>query len=68
MNPDGNAEDPARKETQEFDPALVDSEGIHPERGQDVESIVSEQQEQTEGAADEQPEHPRGAWHNFQTP
>jgi hypothetical protein len=24
MNPDENVEDPARKETQEFDPALVD--------------------------------------------
>ena len=31
MSPDESMEDPARKETQEFDPSLVDEEGIHPE-------------------------------------
>jgi hypothetical protein len=31
MQSDNDPEDPARKETQEFDPALVDEQGIHPE-------------------------------------
>jgi len=31
MQSGNDPEDPARKETQEFDPALVDEQGIHPE-------------------------------------
>jgi hypothetical protein len=42
MNPDETVEDPARKETQEFDPGLVDEEGIHPEPVQAAEPTVRE--------------------------
>jgi hypothetical protein len=66
MNPDANAEDPARKETQEFNPALVDEEGIHPERTQDAELTVLEQ-EQPDKEVEEKPGH-SGSWHQFKTP
>ena len=66
MNPNANAEDPARKETQEFNPALVDEEGIHPEDTPDAESDVLEQ-EQTDKEAEEKPGH-SGGWHQFKTP
>jgi hypothetical protein len=66
MNPDENVEDPARKETQEFDPALVDEEGIHPEPAQDAEPTVL-QQEQREKEVEEKPGH-GGSWHTFKTP
>ena len=61
MNPDQNSEDSARKETQEFDPALVDEEGIHPEPARDP-----EQQEQREKEVEEKPGH-SGSWHTFKT-
>jgi hypothetical protein len=66
MNPDEYAEDQARKETQEFDPALVDEEGIHPESPQDSELTVLEQ-EQTDKDFEEKPGH-SGSWHQFKTP
>jgi hypothetical protein len=65
MNPDENAEDLARKETQEFNPAFVDAEGIHPERAQDAEPDVLEQ-EQTDKEVEEKPGH-GGGWHQFKT-
>ena len=40
MSPDESIEDPARKETQEFDPSLVDEEGIHPEPREEENSAV----------------------------
>jgi hypothetical protein len=40
MSPDESIEDPARKETQEFDPSLVDEEGIHPEPQKEENSAV----------------------------
>jgi hypothetical protein len=67
MTPDENAEDPTRKETQEFDPALVDEEGIHPERGQDPEATLSELQEQTDNEGEEDSRQD-GGWHTFKTP
>ena len=66
MNPDENVEDPARKETQEFDPALVDEEGIHPEPAQGAESTVL-QQVQREKEVEEKPGH-SGSWRTFKTP
>jgi len=66
MNPDANAEDPARKEAQEFNPALVDEEGIHPERTKEAELIVLEQ-EQPDKEVEEKPGQ-SGGWHQFKTP
>ncbi len=51
MNPDEKVDDPARKETQEFDPALLDEDGIHPEVAQD----------------DEQDREHIESWHPFKT-
>ena len=65
MNPDENVEDPARKETQEFDPGLVDEKGIHPEPVQDAEPTVL-QQGQREREVEEKPGH-SGSWHTFKT-
>jgi hypothetical protein len=66
MNPDENAEDPGRKETQEFDPALVDEQGIHPESTQDADFAVLEQEQE-----DKEVEERLGrsaTWHQFKTP
>ncbi|MBV9106634.1 MAG: hypothetical protein JO313_11485 [Verrucomicrobia bacterium] len=62
MNPDPHAEDPARKETQEFDPALVDEQGIHPETAPDslTQDQSSEEGEERPGRSDN--------WQTFQTP
>jgi hypothetical protein len=61
-----NAEDPARKKTQEFDPALVDERGIHPESTQDAEPAVLEQEQ---GDQDVKERLGRSAsWHQFKTP
>jgi hypothetical protein len=62
MNPNENAEDPARKETQEFDPALVDEQGIHPE---------SAPNSLTQGQSNEGVEGKSGHsdnWQTFKTP
>jgi hypothetical protein len=66
MDSDKNAEDAANKETQEFDPVLVDEEGIHPESAEDTELVVLEQ-EQTDNESEEKPGH-GGSWHQFKTP
>jgi hypothetical protein len=65
MNPDKNAEYRTRKETQEFDPALADEEGVLLEAGQDAESIALEQ-EQMDYNVEEMPGH-SGNWHPFLT-
>ena len=44
MNSDENAEDPSRKETQEFDPSLIDEKGIHPEPVTDADPSGVEQE------------------------
>jgi hypothetical protein len=64
MNPENDAEDSAKKETQEFDPALVDEEGI--QAAEEAESIVVEQ-EQTDEEVEEKPGQ-SGGWHQFKTP
>jgi len=51
MNPDEEVKDPIKEETQELDPALLDEEGIDPERTQDGE----EDRDQSE------------SWHPFNT-
>jgi hypothetical protein len=63
MNSDENAKDPASKETQEFDAALLDEEGIHLEAALDPESTVLEQEQREEG----EPDHGAG-WHPFKSP
>jgi hypothetical protein len=47
------AKDPASKETQEFDAALLDEEGIHLEAALDPESTVLEQEQREQ----EEPDH-----------
>jgi len=64
MNPDENAE--GRKETQEFDPALIDEEGIHPESEPDAEPTALEQ-EHRDKEVEDKPGH-IGSWHTFKTP
>jgi hypothetical protein len=67
MYPDENPEDAARKETQQFEPSLVDEEGIHPKQAaQDTESALPEQ-EQRDEVMDEMPAQ-GGSWQAFQTP
>jgi hypothetical protein len=66
MNSDKNAEDSPRKETQQFDPALVDREEIRPDAAEDVEPIILEQ-EQTDKEVEEKTGH-SGGWHQFKTP
>jgi hypothetical protein len=66
MHPDENAEYRTRKETQDFDPALADEEGIRPESGQDAEPIALEQ-EQLDDSVEQMPGH-SGSWHTFITP
>ena len=67
MYPDENAEDAARKETQAFDPSLVDEEGIHPKQAaQDAETTLLKQ-EQRDEEMDEEPSRSEG-WQTFQTP
>lgn len=61
MNPDENAEDPTRKETQEFDPSLIDEEGIHPSR--EPAGLEQEQGEKEAGEKSGQD----GNWHPFET-
>jgi hypothetical protein len=58
--------DPSRKETQEFDPALVDEEGTHPDSAQDADPIGLEQ-EQRDKELEEGAGH-SGSWHTFKTP
>jgi hypothetical protein len=67
MYPDENAEDAARKETQAFDPSLVDEEGIHPKQAaQDAEPVLLKE-EQLDEEMDEEPSR-SGGWQTFQTP
>ena len=67
MYPDENAEDAARKETQAFDPSLVDEEGINPKKAaQDAESALVKH-EQRDEEMDEEPIR-SGNWQTFQTP
>jgi hypothetical protein len=66
MNPDKYAEYGTREETQEFDPALADQEGIRTESGVDAEPIALEQ-EQMDGDVDQMPGR-SGSWHTFITP
>ena len=66
MSPDESIEDPARKETQEFDPSLVDEEGIHPERREEENSAVlkrSPRDQELEKEPDK-----NESWHAFKTP
>jgi hypothetical protein len=65
MKPDKDLKDPARQETQEFDPALLDEEGIHPTRATHPETSFLEQEQRDE--VEEQPEH-GGGWQSFQSP
>jgi hypothetical protein len=55
MNPDDDAEDPTRKETQEFDPALIDEDGVHPERARCVEPASPDQKQHEKEKEGEQP-------------
>jgi hypothetical protein len=68
MYPDEDAEDVARKETQAFDPSLVDEEGIHPKQATEdpAESVLLEQ-EQRPKETDEEPSR-SGSWQTFKTP
>jgi hypothetical protein len=67
MYPDEEAEDAARKETQEFDPSLIDEEGIHPKQAvQGAESVLLEQ-EQRDEEMDDDPGR-SGSWQTFKTP
>jgi hypothetical protein len=66
MNPDEDVEDPARKETQEFDPELLDEEGTHPEPAQEA-GFISLEQEQVEREAEGKPLKSE-SWHQFKTP
>ena len=66
MNPDENAENPARKKTQEFDSALVDEEGIRTEPSQDDELIVLEQEQRDKEVEENSGQ--SGRWHQFRTP
>jgi hypothetical protein len=67
MYPDENAKDGARKETQAFDPSLVDQKGIHPNQAaRDAESVLLEQ-EQRDEEMDEEPGG-SGSWQTFKTP
>ena len=63
MNSDENAKDPASKETQEFDAALLDEKGIHLEEALDPESTALEQEQREE----EEPDQGAG-WHPFKSP
>jgi hypothetical protein len=66
MTPDESIEDPARKETQEFDPSLVDEEGIHPEPREEESFAVLKRlprYQQLEGKPDK-----NESWHAFKTP
>jgi hypothetical protein len=66
MNPDKNAKDRARKETQEFDSVRVDERGIHRESTQEAEPTVLEQEQ---GDKEVEERLGRGAtWHQFKTP
>jgi hypothetical protein len=66
MKPDENAQDAARKETQEFDPAVADEEVVDSIAAQNAELIVLEQ-EQPDKEAEEKPGN-SGNWHQFKTP
>jgi hypothetical protein len=67
MYPDENAEHAARKETQAFDPSLVDEEGINSKQAaQDAETTLLKQ-EQRDEEMDEEPSRSEG-WQTFQTP
>ena len=52
MNSDENAKDPASKEAQEFEAALLDEEGIHLEAALDPESTVLEQEQREQEEPD----------------
>ncbi len=66
MNPDEDVEDPARKETQEFDLELLDEEGIRPEPAQEAGFIGLEQEQMDKEAEGKPPKSER--WHQFKTP
>ena len=66
MNPDKYSEYGTRKETQEFDPARADEEGIRADSGQDAEPIALEQ-EQMDDNVEQMPGH-SGNWQTFITP
>jgi hypothetical protein len=66
MNSDESIEDPARKETQEFDPSLLDEEGIHPEPPQDRRSAVLKRPRR-DRELEEKPDKSE-SWHAFKTP
>lgn len=65
MNSDEIAEDPSRKETQEFDPSLIDEKGIHPEPVTDADpsGVEQEQREKEVGGKPGQGD----TWHTFET-
>ena len=66
MSPDESIDDPARKETQEFDPSLVDEEGIHPEPREEESSAVLKRLPRYE-EPEEKPDK-NESWHAFKTP
>jgi hypothetical protein len=66
MSPDESIEDPARKETQEFDPSLVDEEGIHPEPREEESSAVLKRSPRYQGLEDKPDKNE--SWHAFKTP
>jgi hypothetical protein len=67
MYPNENAEVAARKETQAFDPSLVDEEGIHRKQAAQDAKPVLLKEEQRDEEMDEEPSR-SGGWQTFQTP
>jgi hypothetical protein len=67
MYPDENAENAARKETQAFDPSLVDEEGINSKQAAQAAETTLLKQEQRDEEMDEEPSRSEG-WQTFQTP
>jgi hypothetical protein len=66
MDPDEKDEDPSRKETQIFDPALIDEDGIHSEPLRDPEHESAEQEQRGKDA--DQESEGNGGWQTFKTP
>ncbi len=66
MDPDEKDEDPSRKETQIFDPALIDEDGIHSEPLRDTEPGIAEQEQRGKDADQERKEN--DGWQTFKTP
>ena len=68
MTPDKKDEDPSRKETQVFDPALIDEDGIHSERLPDTEPEPGGVEQEQRREDDDQERDDRGGWQSFETP